>query len=331
MKVSVIGCGLIGSRRAKFLGQHELVCAVDVDLDRAKAVAAQAAAARVSQNWRDAAEDKESDLVIVATTPDIMPEITLAALNSYKHVLVEKPAARNYKELIPVVAAAKTAGRQVHVGFNHRYHPSMQKARAIVDAGEVGELMYIRGRYGHGGRLGYEQEWRADPEIAGGGELIDQGMHLIDLSRWFLGEFTEVTGFAGTYFWDMPVDDNAFAMLRTKQNQVAWLHASWTEWKNLFSFEIFGRTGKLQIDGLGGSYGVETLTHYKMKPEMGPPEIEKFEYPGADQSWQIEFEQLIDNIEAGRKDSPNAEDALAALKIADKVYGAKPKVLGIFK
>jgi predicted dehydrogenase len=294
-------------------------------------VAVQAAAARVSQNWRDAAEDKESDLVIVATTPDIMPEITLAALNSYKHVLVEKPAARNYKELAPVVAAAKTAGRQVHVGFNHRYHPSMQKARAIVDAGAIGELMYIRGRYGHGGRLGYEQEWRADPEIAGGGELIDQGMHLIDLSRWFLGEFTEVTGFAGTYFWDMPVDDNAFAMLRTKQNQVAWLHASWTEWKNLFSFEIFGRTGKLQIDGLGGSYGVETLTHYKMKPEMGPPEIERFEYPGVDESWRIEFEQLIDNIEAGRKDSPNAEDALAALQIADKIYGVKRKVLGIFQ
>jgi predicted dehydrogenase len=307
------------------------VCAVDVDLERAQQVAALAPGVRVSQNWRDAAEDKESDLVIIATTPDIMAEVALAALNSYKHVLVEKPAARNYKELAPVVSAARTAGRQVHVGFNHRYHPALRQAREIVDSGAIGELMYIRARYGHGGRIGYDQEWRADPEISGGGELIDQGLHLIDLSRWFLGDFTEVTGHAGTYFWDMPVDDNAFALLRTKKNQVAWLHASWTEWKNLFSFEIFGRTAKLQIDGLGGSYGVETLTYYKMKPEMGPPEVEKFEYPGPDQSWQLEFDQFIANIESGRKDSPNLDDALAALKIADKIYGSKTAVSGIFR
>lgn len=331
MKIAVIGCGLIGSRRATFLGQHELVCVVDVDLDRAKQLGQWSPSARISQNWRDAAEDKESDLVIVATTPDIMAEVTLTALNNYKHVLVEKPAARHYKELIPVVSAAKTAGRSVHVGFNHRYHPAFRKARQIVDSGDIGNLMYIRARYGHGGRPGYDKEWRADPEISGGGELIDQGLHLIDLSRWFLGDFSEVTGYAGTYFWDMPVDDNAFALLRTKTNQVAWLHASWTEWKNLFSFEIFGQTAKLQIDGLGGSYGVETLTYYKMKPEMGPPDLEKFEFPGPDQSWQLEFDDFIADIESGSKNAANLEDALAALKIADRIYGSKPSVSGIFR
>src|SRR6185295_2401631 len=158
------------------------------------------------------------------------------------------------------------------VGFNHRFHPALQKAREIVDTGALGPLMFIRGRYGHGGRTGYDREWRADPAISGGGELIDQGVHLIDLARWFLGEFPVVEGHAGTYFWDMAVDDNAFLSLRTKANQTAWLQASCTEWKNMFSFEIYGRDGKLQVDGLGGSYGVERLSYYKMLPKMGPPE-----------------------------------------------------------
>ena len=107
--------------------------------------------------------------------------------------------------------------------------------------------MFIRGRYGHGGRVGYDKEWRADPLRSGGGELIDQGVHLIDLSRWFLGDFVSVTGFAHTYFWQMPVDDNAFLILHTRQQQTAFLHVSSTEWKNLFSLEIYGRTAKLQL------------------------------------------------------------------------------------
>ena len=107
--------------------------------------------------------------------------------------------------------------------------------------------------------LGYASEWRAQPQRSGGGELIDQGVHLIDLARWFLGEFVEVDGFAHTYFWDMPVDDNGFMLLKTATKQVAFLHVSCTEWKNTFSWELYGRDGKLQVDGLGGSYGVETF------------------------------------------------------------------------
>ena len=142
--------------------------------------------------------------------------------------------------------------------------------------------MFIRGRYGHGGRIGYDREWRADPTLSGGGELIDQGVHLIDLSRWFLGDFAHVDGAAHTYFWDMPVDDNAFLRLTTAAGQVALLHVSCTEWKNLFSLRDLRPHGKLQIDGLGGSYGIERLTHYRMLPEMGPPETTIWEYPQGD-------------------------------------------------
>ena len=190
----------------------------------------------------------------------------------------------------------------------------------LCDAGELGPLLYVRGRYGHGGRLGYDREWRADPAIAGGGELLDQGVHLIDLSRWFLGDFADVWGQTATYFWNMPVEDNGFLALRTAHGQTAWLHASCTEWKNLFCFEIFGRDGKLQIDGLGGSYGVERLSFYRMLPRMGPPETTIWEYPGDDQSWHAEFAHFRECIAAGQQPLGNLEDAIAALKVVEQVY-----------
>ena len=190
---------------------------------------------------------------------------------------------------------------------------------AVVEPGAHGHLMFVRGRYGHGGRVGYEKEWRANPAISGGGELIDQGVHLIDLAGWFLGEFVHVDGFAHTYFWQMPVDDNAFLMLRTAADQTAWLHVSCTEWKNLFSLEIYGRLGKLHIEGLGGSYGVERLAYYKMLPEMGPPDTTIWEYPGADRSWQMEFDEFLEDIRLGRQPAAGLEAARAALTVVGTI------------
>ena len=146
-------------------------------------------------------------------------------------------------------------------------------------------------------------------------------MHLIDLARWFAGDFSRVDGVASTFFWAMPVEDNGFVWLQTDQGQVAWLHASCTEWKNMFSFEVFGRDGKLQIDGLGGSYGVERLSFYRMLPQMGPPETTMWEYPGEDRSWQHEFRDLVEAIEQQREPGGTLHDALAALKIVEQVYG----------
>jgi predicted dehydrogenase len=206
------------------------------------------------------------------------------------------------------------------VGFNHRYHPALQKARQLFEAGALGEMMFVRGRYGHGGRVGYDKEWRANPELSGGGELIDQGVHLIDLARWFLGDFPHVTGFAHTYFWQMPVDDNAFLLLRTAREQAAFLHVSCTEWKNLFSFEIYGKAAKLHVEGLGGSYGVERLTLYKMLPEMGPPDTTVWEYPRGDQSWALEFAEFLEDIRLERTPSPGIADARAALVIVEEVH-----------
>ncbi len=262
------------------------------------------------------------DFVIVATIHNVLAEITLAAIDAGKHLFVENPAARKASELDSVLEAAEKQGRLVRVGFNHRYHFAFRKAREIVDSGALGPLMFVRGRYGHGGRIGYDKEWRANKELSGGGELIDQGVHLIDLARWFLGDFTEIQGFAPTYFWDMKVDDNGFMLLKTAKDQTAFLHASCTEWKNLFSLEIYGRNGKLDISGLGGSYGLEKITHYKMLPEMGPPDTVSWEYPMADRSWELEMKEFLDDIELSRQPSATLMDARAALTVVEKIDSA---------
>lgn len=319
MNVGIIGCGLIGKKRAEALGRGRLVACVDRELARANAVAAKSQA-RTSTEWRTVVEDPSIDIVVIATAHDTLAELTLAAVRAGKHVLVEKPAARSAAELEPVAAEVARRGAIVRVGFNHRYHRAFRKAREIVDSGALGPMMFVRARYGHGGRVGYEREWRSIAQVSGGGELIDQGMHLIDLARWFLGDFTRVSGTAKTYFWKTDVDDNAFLMLETAQHQVAWLHASSTEWKNTFSMEIYGRDGKLHIDGLGGSYGVERLTWYRMLPEMGPPETSAWEFPMADDSWGAELEALYADIDARRAAVPGIPDALAALRVVRTIY-----------
>jgi predicted dehydrogenase len=240
-----------------------------------------------------------------------------------RHVLAEKPGGRTAAELAPVVAAAKAKNTVVKIGFNHRFHPALMKAKSIVDSGAVGPLLYIRGRYGHGGRLGMEKEWRSQPEISGGGELIDQAPHLIDLSRWFLGELSLDYSFTPTLFWNIRAEDNVFLALRTAANQMAWLHATWTEWKNMFNFEIVGRTGKLVAEGLGGSYGMERLTFYKMLPQMGVPETTIWEYPFPDGSWTEEFKEFAGAISEQRRPCGDLDDALAVLKIIDQVRNGK--------
>ena len=318
--VGIVGCGLIGHKRAKALGQGgQLVACADLDVARAESLA-RTSGSKVFRDWRELVWSPLVDVVIVATLHDSLAEITRAAAEAGKHVLVEKPAARNAAELDPVKEAAAKHGVKVHVGFNHRYHRSLRKAKELVDSGVVGELMFVRARYGHGARIGYDKEWRADPALSGGGELIDQGTHLIDLTRWFLGEIVEVQGFARTYFWDMPVDDNGFMLLKTAKKQAAFLHASCTEWKNLFSIEIYGKLGKLDLSGLGGSYGLEKITWYRMLPEMGPPETVSWEYPMGDDSWAVEMDEFFEDIRLDREPSAGLRDAQAALKVVESIY-----------
>jgi len=308
----LIGCGMVGRKRAA-LGSHaRLRYACDLDATRAGALAAAQPGCQAIADYHEALRDPEVTAVIVATVNAALAPIALAAVRNGKHVLVEKPG--------ELQATAAQSGVRVRLGYNHRFHPALRKARELVDSGALGPLMFLRGRYGHGGRKGYEREWRADPERAGGGELIDQGVHLIDLAGWFLGDFTTVDGHAVAAFWDMKVDDNAFLSLRTAAGQTAWLHASCTEWKNLFSLEIYGRSGKIAIEGLGGSYGPERLTFYRMLPQMGPPETQTWEYPGSDDSWALETAAFVEDIRLGREPSPGLREGIRTLEIVEAVY-----------
>jgi len=321
MRIAIVGCGLIGAKRAAAAHPH----AVGVVCDRVAAKAdalARRTGARAVTAWQDAVA-ADVDAVVVATTHDQLAAIALGAVKSGKHVLVEKPAGISPDEVRRIAEEAAKRNVVVKVGFNHRFHPALRKAREMVDQGALGELFFIRGRYGHGGRPGYEQEWRCRPELSGGGELIDQGSHLIDLSRWFLGDLTLEYAAAPTYFWNTPVDDNCFLALRSAAGQMAWLHASWTEWKNTFSFEIAGRDGKLAVDGIGGSYGIERLSHYRMLPEMGPPETTIWEFPLPDRSWEAEFADFVAAAETGRRPCGDIHDAIANLEIVAAAY-ARP-------
>jgi predicted dehydrogenase len=315
---------LIGRKRAGAISGCRLALCCDVASERAAALAAATPGCRATTDWQTAVRSPEVDVVLVATTHDMLAPIACEAAAAGKHVLIEKPGARCAAELNSVAEAARRTGALVRIGFNHRYHRALRQARAICDSGALGAMMFIRGRYGHGGRPGYEREWRADPKISGGGELIDQGIHLIDLARWFLGDFPSVRGRARTYFWNMPVEDNGFLLLETARGQVAFLHASWTEWKNLFSFEISGGLGKLEVSGLGGGYGVERLTWYKMSPEMGPPETLAWEYPMADDSWEAEWAAFLEDIHENRQPVPGIVDAQAALGVIEQIYREEP-------
>jgi predicted dehydrogenase len=321
MNYAIIGCGLIGKKRLAGLpAGSKLAVACDTNLSRAEELVKLAQTGRAVADFKQAVADPQVDAVIVATINSALAVVAAAAIRAGKHVVVEKPAGISVKQIDELISLAEKHRVCVRVGFNHRYHPAFVKAREIYGSGVMGELMFIRARYGHGGRVGYDKEWRANPKLSGGGELIDQGIHLIDLAGWFLGPFTKVEGQATTYFWNMPVDDNAFLNLRTAKGQTAWLHVSCTEWKNLFSFEIYGRHTKLHIEGLGGSYGVEKLYHYQMKPEMGPPDTKLYEFPGPDESWRVEMTEFEKDVQLKRKPDAGLAEARAALQIVEEIY-----------
>jgi len=375
VKIGIVGCGLIGKRRALIAQQSpddEVVIVADVDKSRAEAVATENGCLAATE-WQEIINSEDVEAVVVATPNKYLMPVAVAALQHGKHVLVEKPPGRNYHETEQMVVAAKKAGRVLKVGFNHRHHPAIWKAHELCARGELGKLMYIRAVYGHGGRPGYDKEWRADADLSGGGELLDQGVHIVDLCRWFLGDFCEVAGFVSTYYWDLgffaeahhceerssrrsnllhdkqkiaslrsrygkkalptrpplamtplnrnlQLEDNAFAILRTSQGQVAQFHTSWTQWKNQFAFEVVGRDGYVRVNGLGGSYGVETLTVGHRRPESGPPIEGRFEFPGPDLSWQAEWQEFTAAIREGRQPLANGEDGLRTMRTIAAIY-----------
>jgi predicted dehydrogenase len=298
--------GRIRALSARAHPQCQVVSVTDVLASSAETLAAEVGCS-ASPDWESLVTRSDVDAVVVATPHKYLSPITVAALHAGKYVFCEKPMARRLDEAERIVRTArsvKSGQNKVIVGYTLRHHPAIFRAKQLAAEGLIGEPFYVRGRYGHGGRSGYEKEWRGNVELAGGGELLDQGVHLIDLSRWFLGEFHQATGFLKNYFWetgelrnlhDRPpantgtnsnsgrsVEDNAFMILMTRTEKIAFLHASWTEWKNTFFFEIVGPKGFLTVEGLGGHYGPERLRVGLRSLAGGAPQIEEVSFaPGA--------------------------------------------------
>lgn len=323
-KVAIIGAGLQARRRITPIldgKDHEVAWIVDLE-ERKAAALGSGTGAKIATSWRDAVSDPGVGIVLVLTYPDSHAEIAIAALESGKHVLCEKPLTRTLDEARALAATATRTGRVLKCGFNHRHHPAVLAAHKLVMAGEIGKPTFGRARYGIGGRTGIEKEWRSDPRVVSGGQLMEQGIHVVDLFRWFIGEVARVTGFTSTTRWPIaPLEDNGFALLETTSGAICSVHSSLTQWTNLFEFEVYGETGSVTIEGLGTSYGVEKL-HVARHDPTGPFAKNTIEFRGGDGSWKSEWDELLRAIDERRAPLGSGDDGLRAMEIVDAVYSA---------
>jgi predicted dehydrogenase len=269
------------------------------------------------------------DVLFVCTPNNLTPLVTVQALRAGLHVFCEKPPGRTLQDIVDIRAAeAGSPGCKLIFGFNHRHHPGITDAKAIVDSGTLGRILTLRGVYGKSGGDGFERSWRNDPAVGGGGILLDQGIHMLDLFRFYCGDFDDVMGMAATSHWDIPMEDNAFVLLRNRQGQMAQLHSTATAWKHIFRLEIGLEVGYLAITGLlskTGSYGRETLLIGR-RPRQGEQAAvgnprEEMSYYDRDPSWDLEVQHFVDCI---RRDLPVEQgtslDALRVMEIVDRVY-----------
>lgn len=323
-RVAVIGCGLIGQRRAKCVDENSDSSLKYVVDTTAKVVQqlAQKYHCQWDTDWRKTVRNPDIDVVIVSTPNYLLSPIAVEAMKNGKHVLIEKPMGRKLEEARQICQVSKKYKRTLKIGFNHRYHPAIRKAYQLFVEDKIGKLINIRSQYGHGGRPGYEKEWRGNYKLCGGGELTDQGVHIIDLIQWFCGQPSEIVAYLQTAFWKIrPSEDNAFVLMKFENGAVANFHTSWTEWKNRFIFEIYGTKGFIQVHGLGGSYGPETLIVGQRRKEGGVPLITQEIFKGEDFSWKEEWKEFLTAISKNKSSfMGKAEEGLAVMNTLNAIY-----------
>ncbi len=322
--ILIIGAGKIGSIRAniaKKLSSKSKIYIFDKEFKKAELLAKEVNGTPL-KSLESGFKNKDIKIVVISVVNKFGKELCLKAFKNNKHVLLEKPMGRNFSEAKEILQTVKKYKKVFKCGFNHRYHPALLMGKKLCDEGKIGKVLFIRGAYGHGGRKGYEKEWRAFKSLSGGGELLDQGCHLIDLALWFFNfeSLKKVSSFAKTMFYPMEVDDNAFITFETKGGKVAQLHATWTQWKNTFRFEVYGDKGAIEINGLGKSYGVETLKLYRRLKPGKPPIITEKDFPGEDKSWELEWKDFIKSIKTNKKPMSNENESSEVMRIISDSY-----------
>jgi predicted dehydrogenase len=272
--------------------------------------------------------DSGVDAIFVCTPNRFIPEVAVAALDAGKHVFCEKPPGINMSDIQKIINAEKrNPGQILKIGFNHRYHFGIMEAKKIIESGKYGKILWMRGIYGKAEGSGGPDEWRHDPSLAGGGILFDQGIHVIDLFRYFMGEFTEIKSMCTTAYWDFPVEDNAFALLRNDKGQIAMIHSSYTQWKHRFSLEIFMEDGYVIVEGMPSgtrSYRDEWIIQGRKHTGFAignPPEESTF--CNTDPSWELELNEFVNCIKSGNPVSNGTSlDAYETMRLVFEIYKA---------
>ena len=323
MRVGFVGAGLQARRRVPIFAKLKDVKLVTISaehLDHAQALAGPAGCEALA-GWEWIGKRDDLDAVIVATPPHLHERISVMAMKTGKHVLCEKPLAKTLEECENMLRVSKETGKILKCGFNHRHHPAVLEARKLLDQGKLGKPLFARSRYGIIGMPGRENEWRADLTKASGGHLMEQGIHAVDLSRWFLGDFDDVAGFRETQYWPFPkgIEDNGFMIMRSRTGRMASVQASLLQWKNLFSFEVYGDEGFVEVEGLGGAYGTEKL-HFCPKHYDRPFAVTTTEFRGEDKSWLLEWQEFAAAVRESRTPLGSAEDGMEAMRLVFEAY-----------
>jgi predicted dehydrogenase len=333
LKVGIIGFGKMGKIRMNVINNHPELSLKGIS-DIVPPEQNETLNCEFYKNYHDLLKT-DIDAVFVSTPNKFTPEIVISALKNKKHVFCEKPPGRTLNDVQNIIKAEReNKGLILKFGFNHRYHGAVMEAKSIVESGRLGKILWMRGIYGKSGSADFGKIWRSNKEIAGGGILLDQGIHMIDLFRLFCGDFQEVKSFVTNSYWNIDMEDNAFAILRNEKNQVALFHSSSTQWKHTFSLEIALEQGYVNINGILSStrsygQGERLITARKQfeneSSAMGNPH-EEITYFDQDRSWELEVENFVDCITNDEKVSiGSSEDALKAMELVYKIYDADTK------
>jgi predicted dehydrogenase len=326
LKVGIAGYGVVGKRRHHFIDIHPLLETVAVCDRNYSENGKFDSGIRYYSNYKNLLQE-DLDILFVCMTNDIAPTVTIAGLQKNLHVFCEKPPGRNVNDIAQVLRThSKHPNAKLKYGFNHRYHDSVREALRIVQSGELGQLINLRGVYGKSKIVSFDSDWRTKRSIAGGGILLDQGIHMVDLLRLFAGEFEEIHSFVSNDFWKHDVEDNAYALMKTKSGVVAFLHSSATQWRHRFELDISLTKGAITLSGiLSGtkSYGAETINvAYRAETDQGDPLERNIRY-NADNSWRDEIAEFADSI---IKNEPivygSGTEALRTMQMVYRIYCA---------
>ena len=328
IRVGIAGFGIVGRRRKKCVDRHselELVAVCDQlfseDGQFEDGVKFFSSYTRLLQS--------DLDALIVCLPNDLSPKVTDQGLRQGLHVFCEKPPGQSAENVRATRLIEKNQpDLKLMYGFNHRYHYSVQEALSIVNSGHLGSLINLRGVYGKSKLVTFNQtDWRIKREIAGGGVLLDQGIHMVDLMRLFAGEFEEVHSFISNSFWGYDVEDNAYAIMRTKDGMVGMLNSSATQWRHQFKLDINLERGSLVLGGIlsgSKSYGAETLTviYADVDSDNGDPKEVVTRY-NQDPSWDFEISEFASSICENRPVTlSSSEDALRTMELVDRIYSS---------